>query len=262
MYILRFSAGVLQHRANLEGGVAINNLLNQGWSLLKQYNRASATLLFSSRRAALKHVFRMTWHEQNLIFLCFSFVPRVRLKLFEQRGSLLSFLFVAWMDCAVPLWAACTYVELIKVFCLHNEPHLCRLFLFCFYPPYLLLSFSLIFPQLDLSGNSFFPVFYPIVFEKGLFAHPEPDGRPHSVLPTLEQRWRERRLVYSLVEGISALGPRWKMVRADPGKNKRYDANKHSRIHPPPHPPHPSHSFTLTLSLMQWVIPVFAPSDC
>lgn len=64
------------------------------------------------------------------------------------------------------------------MFCLHNEPHFGRLlFIYFVYPPYLLLSLSLKFLQLGLIGHSFFPSFYLIVFEKGLVAHPEPDGR-------------------------------------------------------------------------------------
>ena len=86
--------------------------------------------------------------------------------------------------------------------------------------------------------------------------NPEQDGRPRRVLPTWEQRWvRENRIAWSCFTHWWSEWVRWaqstKLMRA----NKRYDANKH-----PPH--HSSHSFTLTSSLMQRVIPVFTPSDC
>lgn len=140
---------------------------------------------------ALKHVFRMTWREQDFIFLCLCFVPRVRLKLFEQRGSLLSFLFVAWMDCAVPLWA-------VKVFCLHNEPHLGRLLLLLlFFTPRISFFFSLWNSHSSASVDTAFSLAFIPLSSRRVLSHTL-HQTPHSVLPTWEQRWmHERRMEWS-----------------------------------------------------------------
>lgn len=65
-------------------------------SHLKKYKRAKLSLVFYRLKPSWGvrpwNVFRMTWHDQNFIFLRLCFVPCVRLKLLEQRGSLLSFL--------------------------------------------------------------------------------------------------------------------------------------------------------------------------
>lgn len=207
------------------------------------------------RCVASKHVFRMNWCEQNFIFLRLCFVPRVRLKFSEQRGSLLSFLFVGWMDCAAPLWAACKSVLSAQWTAFWS------MIIIFFNPPVILAFFLSEIPTARRHWTQIFPGFYVIVFEKGSRRTP----------------WTRRETPWCASNMEATLGPWawscfthwwnglawrahgagwWGQIR---GKNKRYDANKHSRTHPSPHPPH---AFTLTSSLMQCVIPVFTPSDC
>lgn len=129
-------------------------------------------------------------------------------------------------------------------------------------PPYLCLSFFLKFPQLSFSGHSFFPGFYLIVFEKGLVAHPEPDGRPHSVLPTWKQCWvRERRMAWSCFTHWWSELVRWAMVQDGEGRSGQKQALGYKQTQP--HSPSSSFfSLFHTPSLMPCVIPVFTPSDC
>lgn len=126
----------------------------------------------------------MCQNVNETLFLRLCFVAWVRLKLLEQQASLLSFLFVARMDCALPLWAVCRCVSAqwtASWSIIFSSPMSVALSLWNAH---------------SFSGHSFFPGFYVIVFrKKDLVAHPEPDQRPHRVLPTWEQHWVcERRM--------------------------------------------------------------------